>query len=190
MFESTVDTTNRQEMVDFLKNHFRYDTMNSWNQSTSYANNVKLYNLDIPKKYKDKAYELISGNIDMSYYHDLVSDIMDQFNEKTGYGMGFNGRSSGYIVLYTGEYDITKGRTVIYPGRSIDMYEDFDPDEWSMHDLQERVNLVQTFDYYCDKIRDAFLFVLDSCDIVETTETIVVSKKSLSVRSGKTNANH
>lgn len=185
MFESTVDMTNRQEMVDFLKNHFRYNTMNFWNQSTSYANNVKLYNLDIPEKYKDKAYKLISGDIDMSYYHDLVSDIIDRFYEKTSYGMGFNGRGSGYIVLYTGEYDINKCRTVIYPGRSIDMYENFDPDEWDMCDLRDRVNLVQTFDSYCDKIRDAFLFVLDTYDIIETTKTTVVSVPLKSIRPKK-----
>ena len=41
----TVDYTNRNEMIAFLTNHFRYSTMNSWNQMTSYANNVKLHNL-------------------------------------------------------------------------------------------------------------------------------------------------
>lgn len=40
-YEKKVNTKDRKEMIAFLKNHFRYDTMNSWNRSTSYANNVK-----------------------------------------------------------------------------------------------------------------------------------------------------
>lgn len=35
----------KKEMIEFLKNHKRYWTMNSWNGSSSYANNVKIYNL-------------------------------------------------------------------------------------------------------------------------------------------------
>lgn len=45
----------RKEMVNYLKNHFRYNTANSWNQSTSYARNVKVYNLDLPKDLLDRA---------------------------------------------------------------------------------------------------------------------------------------
>lgn len=55
-FAKEVDTTDRKAMADFLTNHFRYDTMNSWNESTSYANNVKIYNLGIEdKEVLDKA---------------------------------------------------------------------------------------------------------------------------------------
>ena len=44
-FYEKVDLRSRKDMVDFLENHFRYFTMNSWNRSTSFANNMKLYNL-------------------------------------------------------------------------------------------------------------------------------------------------
>ena len=49
----------RKEMVDFLKNHFRYNTANSWNQSTSYARNVKIYNLGLSEVLADKALDLL-----------------------------------------------------------------------------------------------------------------------------------
>lgn len=32
----------RKAMIEFLQGHFRYDTMSSWNQSTSYANKIKV----------------------------------------------------------------------------------------------------------------------------------------------------
>ena len=47
MFSVKVDMRSRKAMTEFLENHFRYSTMNSWNGSTSYANNVKYYNLDL-----------------------------------------------------------------------------------------------------------------------------------------------
>ena len=46
-------------MINFLTTHFRYYTNNSWNLSTSYANNVKIYNLGLTSEERDKAYELI-----------------------------------------------------------------------------------------------------------------------------------
>lgn len=58
-FSKKVDLRSRKEMIDFLTNHFRYDTMNSWNCSTSYAANVKIYNLGLSRAELDKLYELI-----------------------------------------------------------------------------------------------------------------------------------
>ena len=49
-FNQKVDLRNRKEMINFLTTHFRYYTNNSWNLSTSYANNVKIYNLDLTSK--------------------------------------------------------------------------------------------------------------------------------------------
>ena len=34
-------------MTDFLRNYFRYHTMNSWNRSTSYACNLKITHLGL-----------------------------------------------------------------------------------------------------------------------------------------------
>ena len=54
MYYTKVDMRSRKAMVNFLENHFRYSTMNSWNNSTSYANNVKYYNLDLTNEQTDK----------------------------------------------------------------------------------------------------------------------------------------
>lgn len=52
MFFKEVDLTDRKAMIFFLANHFRYYTINPWNRLTSYANNVKLQNLEIPNHCK------------------------------------------------------------------------------------------------------------------------------------------
>lgn len=60
MFFKEVDKNDRNAMIEFLSNHFRYYTMNSWNRLTSYANNVKIYNLPIDTEIHDKAYDFLS----------------------------------------------------------------------------------------------------------------------------------
>lgn len=100
MFYKKVDKKSREEMISFLRNHYRYYTANSWNKSTSYAHNVKLHRLNIPKHLNDIAYELIL----LDEVYDDIRMIMDDFAQQYNYQyqMGFNGRSGGYIVLYTG----------------------------------------------------------------------------------------
>ena len=48
MYYKEVDKRYKESMIKYLRKHFRYHTMNSWNKSTSYANNIKLYNIDKP----------------------------------------------------------------------------------------------------------------------------------------------
>ena len=87
-------------MIAFLTNYFRYDTMSSWNACTSYANNVKVHRV-IPSELRDKVYDLLETE---GFYDDLRQPIND-FNEEHNYNyqIGFNGRSSEYLVLYNGE---------------------------------------------------------------------------------------
>lgn len=49
IFSKRVDKRSREEMTTYLAGHFRYNTMNSWNRSTSYACNMKLYNLGLDR---------------------------------------------------------------------------------------------------------------------------------------------
>ena len=83
----------------FLKNHFRYNTMNSWNQSTSYAHNLKVYKV-IPQKYQNRVFELLEqGDI-----YDEINFLISSFDREQEYvyQAGLNGRSGGYLVLYKG----------------------------------------------------------------------------------------
>ena len=90
-FAKEIDTTDRKAMADFLANHFRYHTMNSWNASTSYANNVKIYNLGIEdKEVLDRAWDIVCSDIDCYEMHDNFRQIIDEFRENEGYDVGFN----------------------------------------------------------------------------------------------------
>lgn len=105
-FEKKVDTRSREKMVAFLSEHFRYNTMNSWNGSSSFANKVKIYDLGLSSEQIDAAFELMSAD---DNYWEQLSDSIDNFTaEMNGYyTIGSNGRSSGYLVLYNSQYEST-----------------------------------------------------------------------------------
>ena len=96
-----VDLRNRAEMTGFLKNHFRYFTMNSWNRSTSYACNLKIHRLGLEAEYESKLYEML-GTQEFYYAQHM---LLDEFGRQHEYRWqaGMNGRNSGYLVLYQGE---------------------------------------------------------------------------------------
>ena len=142
-------------MIEFLKNHERYWTMNSWNGSSSYANNVKIYNLGMDHDLEMKAYDLLAEE----GFNDLLTSdyefLIERFEEETGYTIGFNGRSSGYLVLYDKER----------PATSIDSHEDFE--EWNRAEVEERYNLVKRFDDYCGYFVDDFKDIVENVTIRE-----------------------
>ena len=100
-FSVPVDLRSRQEMESFLRDHFRYPTMNSWNQATSYACNLKVHSLGLASEITSKLYDML----DTQEFFDFRNDLLAEFNRAHGYRWqaGFNGRSGGYLVLYQGE---------------------------------------------------------------------------------------
>ena len=79
-FSKSVDMRSRRAMTEYLTGHFRYSTMNSWNQSTSYANNVKVYNLGLTKEQEDKLYAMLETSEFYTYINDLLNDIVPYCN--------------------------------------------------------------------------------------------------------------
>ena len=101
IFSKPVDLRSRKEMTDYLRNHLRYPTMNSWNQGTSYACNLKIHRLDLEAEIESKLYDLLGTQ----EFFDFRAETVDRFNQAHGFRWqaGFNGRSGGYLVLYQGE---------------------------------------------------------------------------------------
>ena len=202
IFSKKVDLRSRKQMIEYLKNHYRYNTMNSWNQSTSYANNVKIYNLDFSSNEQNKLYELV----EMSEFYDRLSYHFYKFARKHNFywQAGFNGRSGGYIGLYQGfskkseyksyctscgqrnyktieetgncrcgkcgrdtrvNYSESPMQYGTYPGKSVDMYEDFE--DWDIYSLRQRVSLVLSFDKMCDDILAEVKNIVDNYEIDE-----------------------
>ncbi|MFC1605179.1 hypothetical protein ACFL5F_09160 [Planctomycetota bacterium] len=101
MYYKQVDKRCRKALVVFLKKHFRYHTMNSWNQSTSYANCIKLHHVDKPSDIDgDTWFEML----EIAEWQEKMSDLLEDFSRKHDWQWqaGINGRSGGYVVLYRG----------------------------------------------------------------------------------------
>lgn len=150
-----IDITNAKQMWNFLKAHFRYSTMNSWNGLTSIANNVKLYKLGLSGDWTVAMDFLNSDN-----YDNINSMIEDWEFEHPGYRAGFNGRSGGYLVLYNKDNNKSILPDLI---TDYDYYEEFKQDikeYWGhsvkdyLSDLRFYTKLVQDFDKLCDELRD------------------------------------
>lgn len=158
----------RDVLIHYLKHHTRYYTMNSWNRATSYAHNVKLYNLNLDEDAYAKASAfLFTDEIDTSEYLMEQEQLLRNFREETNYDVSFNGRSSGYLVLLDTKFDLDKNIWQVYPGKSIDADEDFE--DWNTEDLYDRYLLVNKFDKLCDDLRDLLIDYTTNGTITETT---------------------
>lgn len=99
-FYKRVDLRSRKAMTDFLINHFRYYTANSWNRSQSYACNLKIHRLGLNSEIVDKLFDMIQ--VQEFFYG--INDLLEEFNRchKYLWQAAMNGRNGGYLVLYQG----------------------------------------------------------------------------------------
>ena len=100
LFSMCVDKRSREDITAYLSSHFRYNTMNSWNRSTSYACNMKIYNLELERETENKLWDLIQ----VPEFYDRLNELVEDFGRQHNYlwQAGWNGRSGGYLVLYQG----------------------------------------------------------------------------------------
>ena len=100
LFSQRVDKRSRAEMTAYLSGHFRYNTMNSWNRSTTYACNMKLYKLGLDRETEDKLWDMIQ----VPEFYERLNERIEDFNRQHNYlwQAGWNGHSGGYLVLYQG----------------------------------------------------------------------------------------
>ena len=108
-FYKKVDMRNKMAMSQYLENHFRYNTMNSWNRSTSYANCLKIHRLELPDEIQQKAWGMIECTEVYDVFNRLITDWADA--QSWEWQIGFNGRSGGYLVLYRGGLDWKNAKT-------------------------------------------------------------------------------
>jgi hypothetical protein len=147
-----IDITNDKQMFEFINNHFRYYTANSWNRGRSIAHNVKIYNLGLSGDH----WTALTFLQDDDYF--VVNMMIEDWEtEHRGYKVGFNGRSGGYLVLYS-----AAGGSAIPDTLDYDNYEDYKADmrdyygsvKANRNELRDFVKVVQDFDRLCDEIRD------------------------------------
>jgi len=214
MYYKQVNKRSRKALIAFLKRHFRYHMMNSWNKSTSYANCIKLHQVDKPSDIdEDTWWQMLATD----QWHNILSDLLDGFARQYDFQWqaGINGRSGGYIVLYRGgikpsgyksyctrcgqknyqsvpegkvgtcgrcdaqarvKFKKTHMQVFTWPGKNVDMYEDFE--DWTLNELQNRVELVQSYDRLCDNIVSAYV---DICRNYRITEEQILVPKTIKV---------
>jgi hypothetical protein len=109
-------TMTKAQMIKFITGFEKYPTMNSWNHSNGYSYNVKIHNLPLTKDEREAAYTMLNTD----EFYENINEVVDEWgNEMKKYGThsnpvdkrdvkeeepnftaGFNGRSSGHLVLY------------------------------------------------------------------------------------------
>ena len=154
-YKKGIDITNDKQMFNFLKNHFEYYTMNSWNRLTSIANNVKLYNLDLSGDWS-VVYDLLDGG---EYY--TINYLIRKWEKEhdNRYRVFFNGRSNGYLVLAEAKSNFSILPTEITESVDYEEYKRFCREfcgsvKNNRNDLIYYTKLIQDFDRLCDKIKD------------------------------------
>lgn len=153
-YKKGIDITNDKQMFNFLKNHFTYYTMNSWNRLNSIANNVKLHNLNLSGDWQTTLALLDSGEYDSINYM-----IRDWEREHPTYKVVFNGRSDGYLVLtnFDNVYSILPDE--INEAEDYEEYKRYCKEFYgsvkaNRDELIFYTQLVQDFDKLCDELRD------------------------------------
>ena len=168
-----IDITNDKQMFNFLKDHYTYYTMNSWNGLKSIANNVKVHKLGLD----GNCYTALAFLQDDDYFT-INMMIEDWEAEHKGYKVGFNGRSGGYLVLYNDHNNCSALPDEIDECEDYEEYKRWCKDycgsvKENRRDLVETVRLVQDFDKLCDELRD-YVNELSTRDFVsETFEKVV-----------------
>lgn len=153
-YKGAIDKNNGKALWTFLTEHYWYYTMNSWNGLKSIANNVKVYNLGLEGDYW-LALELLREDD----YYTLNNMIYDWESEHPNYDVGFNGRSSGYLVLTNKKTNNNVLPNWIAENSNYEEFKQTCKDYYgsvkeALPDLLEYVKLVQDFDKLCDDIRE------------------------------------
>lgn len=153
-YKTGVDITNDKQMFNFLKNHFEYYVMSSWNRVCSIANNVKLYNLNLTGDWT-----VAQNLLDSGEYETLHELIYDWMASHPGYEVRFNGRSGGYLVLcYTNKCAHILPEEIL----ECDNYDEYKryckeycgSVKVNRSELVFYTKLVQDFDKLCDTLRE------------------------------------
>jgi hypothetical protein len=153
-YKTGIDITNDRQMFEFLKEHFEYPTLNSWNCLYSIANKVKLYNLKLSGDWCTALSLLESGE-----YENLNWMIQEWEKEHPTYEVYFNGRSGGYLVLKDKDYNGHVLPDMIIDNDNYEEYKECCRDNYgsvkaNREELVYYTKLVQDFDRLCDELRD------------------------------------
>lgn len=196
-FEGLKEKTLEQK-YEYLKNHFSYDIMNSWNKLKSIANNVKIHKMGLTMKQENKFFELVELDADFLNYE--FENIIKEFEELTGTEVFFNGRSGGYLVIVP-DFEISKRWQHIYEWLGVEdilyfetyreykerqneydggcFYQYFPKNYSRKQEIEKAYYVVKAFDKLCDVLRAELVYILNNAEIVEHEETYTKTVKNI-----------
>lgn len=153
-YKTGVDITNDRQMFEFLKGHFEYPTLSSWNHLYSIANNVKINRLGLTGDWWMALKLLENGEYDTINWM-----IHEWMTEHTGYEVYFNGRSGGYLILKDRDYNGHMLPESVLDSETYEDYKDWCRENYgsvkaNRDELVRFTKLVQDFDRLCDQLRD------------------------------------
>lgn len=183
-----------EQKFQYIKNHYVYNVMNSWNRLQSIANNIKIYNLELTNEQIDKFFELISIDEELLYANLQFS--IEDFEDITNTNIFFNGRSNGYLVIVPKFDQYNKRMNILdlffddniydydtlkeFKKESLDT--DYGKDNEDINNnLEECYYLLKSFDLLCDLLREELIYMLNNAKIKEKTEVIEKNVKYIEV---------
>lgn len=153
-YKTGIDITNDKQMFNFLKNHFTYWTMSSWNYYKSIANNVKLDRMQLSGDW-GVAYDLLAEE-----NYATINDMIQAWCvNHIGCEVIFNGRSGGYLVLLDEDSNASILPDEITECEDYSEYKSYCREYYgsvkaNRANLVFYTKLVQDFDRLCDQLRD------------------------------------
>lgn len=185
-FDKTTGIKTLTGKFDYIKNHFTYWPYASWNGGRHIANKVKVDEMDLGRSRLDRVFEMMDADSDGYWFH--INNYLEYECDEAKLEVGFNGRSSGYLVLYSEDRycpDALKGEYGNY-----DSYRDWLADyaegwdyraaQYDLRCMIERdFETVRAFDQLCDNMRENLIYMADNYEVEEETYTVTKVIKRL-----------
>lgn len=169
-----------ESKFEYIKDHFTYDIMNSWNNLESIANNVKIFNLKLTREQENRFFELV--NIDEEYIYDTLNYDIELFKNLGDFNIFYNGRNGGYLVIVPDFKLYNKNMNILdlffsdniyeyntfkeYKKESLDSSYGYDNTDFN-DKLEECYFLLKSFDKLCDILRADLIYILNNAKIEE-----------------------
>mgnify|MGYP001623751634 CR=1 FL=1 len=183
-----------ESKFEYIKEHFTYDIMNSWNALESIANNVKIWNLKLTNEQSDKFFELL--DVDNNYVYDSLNFTIKDFEDITDTDIFFNGRNGGYLVIVPKFSKYNKNMNILDLFFSDNIYDyetlkEFKKDSLDTSygytnedinkNLEECYYLLKSFDLLCDLLREELIYILDNAEIKEEKKMVEKIEKYIEI---------
>lgn len=188
-FDITYSKMTLEQKFDYIKNHFVYNVMNSWNNWESLANNVKIHNLGLTSEQENKFFEIYGDEHACNQLYCFLNDYIDNFDVEHNTRTYYNGRQDGYLATRYKDTQTPIIDDAFYTcSNYLDLVDNFQ--NWynytrreARRDANYLVNttfeFVQAFDRLCDDIRAELIYILDNVKLKTDNYTIKKEYKYL-----------